>query len=67
MIGALRAAVGFLTRIPVGPAPFSGPALDRAGAWFPLVGVVVGGPGWASGGWRTGWPVRWSVRWPRCW
>ncbi|WP_069109399.1 adenosylcobinamide-GDP ribazoletransferase [Jiangella alba] len=45
MIGALRAAVGFLTRIPVGPAPFSGPALDRAGAWFPLVGVVVGGAG----------------------
>ena len=45
MIGALRAAAGFLTRIPVGSAPFSGPVLDRAGAWFPLVGLLVGGVG----------------------
>ncbi|WP_053203747.1 adenosylcobinamide-GDP ribazoletransferase [Jiangella muralis] len=45
MIGALRAAVGFLTRVPVGAAPYSGSALDRAGAWFPLVGVVVGSAG----------------------
>ncbi|WP_199702663.1 adenosylcobinamide-GDP ribazoletransferase [Jiangella rhizosphaerae] len=47
MIAALRAAVGFLTRIPVGSAPFAGPALDRAGAWFPLVGALVGGAGLA--------------------
>ncbi|WP_116947944.1 adenosylcobinamide-GDP ribazoletransferase [Jiangella endophytica] len=45
MIAALRAAVGFLTRIPVGSAPFAGSALDRAGAWFPLVGALVGGVG----------------------
>lgn len=47
MIGALRAAVGFLTRIPAGSAPIAGPALDRAGAWFPLVGALVGGIGLA--------------------
>lgn len=48
MIGALRAAAGFLTRIPVGSRPFAGPSLDRAGAWFPLVGALVGGVGLAA-------------------
>ncbi len=37
----MRTALAFLTRLPV-PAPAS-PRLDRAAAWFPLVGLVVGG------------------------
>ncbi|TDE12704.1 adenosylcobinamide-GDP ribazoletransferase [Jiangella asiatica] len=36
----MRAALGFLTRIPVGPHDRG---LDRAAPYFPLVGVVVGG------------------------
>jgi adenosylcobinamide-GDP ribazoletransferase len=37
----VRTAVAFLTRLPV-PAPAE-PALDRAAAFFPLVGLLVGG------------------------
>jgi adenosylcobinamide-GDP ribazoletransferase len=37
----VRTALAFLTRLPV-PAP-ADPRLDRAAAWFPLVGLVVGG------------------------
>ncbi len=37
----MRAAVAFLTRLPV-PAPAE-PSLDRAAAFFPLVGLLVGG------------------------
>ncbi|PZF79116.1 adenosylcobinamide-GDP ribazoletransferase, partial [Jiangella anatolica] len=42
MIAGLRAAVAFLTRLPVGSSPAP---LDRAGAWFPLVGLLVGSVG----------------------
>jgi adenosylcobinamide-GDP ribazoletransferase len=37
----VRTALAFLTRLPV-PAP-ADPKLDRAAAWFPVVGLVVGG------------------------
>jgi adenosylcobinamide-GDP ribazoletransferase len=37
----VRTALAFLTRLPV-PMP-ADPRLDRAAAWFPVVGVVVGG------------------------
>ena len=47
MIAALRTAVEFLTRIPVGASANAGPGLDRAGAWFPLVGALVGAVGLA--------------------
>lgn len=47
MIAALRAAVVFLTRLPVGSAPVDA-GLSRAGAWFPLVGALVGGIGLAT-------------------
>jgi adenosylcobinamide-GDP ribazoletransferase len=36
----VRTALAFLTRLPV-PAP-ADPRLDRAAAWFPLVGLLVG-------------------------
>ena len=37
----LRTALAFLTRLPVGvPAE---PSLARAAAWFPVVGLLVGG------------------------
>ncbi|SDU31232.1 adenosylcobinamide-GDP ribazoletransferase [Jiangella alkaliphila] len=47
MIAALRTAVEFLTRIPVGASANARPGLDRAGAWFPLVGALVGAVGLA--------------------
>jgi len=37
----VRAALAFLTRLPV-PAPAE-PSLNRAAAWFPVVGALVGG------------------------
>jgi adenosylcobinamide-GDP ribazoletransferase len=37
----VRAALAFLTRLPV-PAP-ADPSLNRAAAWFPVVGLLVGG------------------------
>ena len=40
MIRGLPAAVGFLTRVPVGRA---GAELRHAAAWFPLVGLALGG------------------------
>jgi adenosylcobinamide-GDP ribazoletransferase len=39
----LRAALGFLTRLPVGFVALDGPGLARASVWFPVVGLVVGG------------------------
>jgi adenosylcobinamide-GDP ribazoletransferase len=40
----LALAIGFMTRLPVGRTPALGTeALSRAAAWFPVVGVVVGG------------------------
>ncbi|MEJ7782440.1 MAG: adenosylcobinamide-GDP ribazoletransferase, partial [Solirubrobacteraceae bacterium] len=45
-----RAALGFLTRIPVrDAAPLDAARLSRAAAWFPAVGLLVGG---ALGGTR---------------
>jgi adenosylcobinamide-GDP ribazoletransferase len=43
MLGDVRLAFGFLTRLPVGGSALDGPALSRAAVWFPLVGVCVGG------------------------
>jgi adenosylcobinamide-GDP ribazoletransferase len=37
----VRTALAFLTRLPVPAGP--DPRLDRAAAWFPVVGLVVGG------------------------
>ena len=50
MITDIRAAVGFLTRIPVGSVEPTG--LTRAAAYFPLVGAIVGGIG--VGAWWIG-------------
>ena len=41
MIGGLRAATSFLTRLPVG-GPVDGRAVGRSLPWFPLVGAAVG-------------------------
>lgn len=38
-----RAALVFLTRVPVGGFPYSAEEWRWASAWFPLVGLVVGG------------------------
>jgi adenosylcobinamide-GDP ribazoletransferase len=46
VIGSLRAAVMFLTRVPVGPV--GDVSLSRAAAWFPLVGALVGAIGLAA-------------------
>lgn len=43
MTGDLRAAIGLLTRLPVGTAPLGPAGLSRAAGWFPVVGLVVGG------------------------
>lgn len=39
----LQAAVGFLTRVPVGGAVLDARSLSRAALWFPVVGLLVGG------------------------
>lgn len=41
-MGALRVAVGFLTRIPVGHTATGDTALAASLVWFPVVGAVVG-------------------------
>lgn len=51
-ITEIRAAVGFLTRIPVGRLERDGPSLTRTAAYFPLVGVVVAAVG--LGAWWVG-------------
>jgi adenosylcobinamide-GDP ribazoletransferase len=38
-----RAAIAFLTRLPVGGRPLTAPQLSRAALWFPAVGLLVGG------------------------
>ena len=44
MIGGLLAAVGFLTRVPVPPRVFDDPQAQRQSlAWYPLVGLLLGG------------------------
>ena len=47
-----RTAMGFLTRIPVGPIEGADRTLTRAAAYFPLVGVVVAAVG--LGAWWIG-------------
>ena len=47
-----RAALGFLTRIPVGRVESAEPSLTRIAAYFPLVGVVVAAVGF--GAWWVG-------------
>jgi adenosylcobinamide-GDP ribazoletransferase len=37
-----RAAVAFLTRLPVGGGPLTAQQLSRAAVWFPAVGLLVG-------------------------
>jgi adenosylcobinamide-GDP ribazoletransferase len=52
-----RAALGFLTRIPVGRIEHEEPTLTRTAAYFPLVGVVVAAVGlgaWSLGTWLLG-------------
>jgi adenosylcobinamide-GDP ribazoletransferase len=43
VIADARAAVAFLTRLPVGTSELSVATLSRAAPWFPAVGLVVGG------------------------
>ena len=43
MIADARIAVGFLTRLPVGASVLTAARLSRAAAWFPAVGLLVGG------------------------
>jgi adenosylcobinamide-GDP ribazoletransferase len=38
-----RAAIAFLTRLPVGGGPLTAPGLSAAALWFPAVGLLVGG------------------------
>jgi adenosylcobinamide-GDP ribazoletransferase len=43
VIADVRAAVGFLTRLPVGATDLTAARLSRAAPWFPAVGLLVGG------------------------
>ena len=43
MIADARAAVAFLTRVPVGASDLTAARLSRAAPWFPAVGLLVGG------------------------
>lgn len=51
-LGPLRAAVSYLTLVPVGFAPIPEGDLARGTAWFPVVGAAIGGMtalvGWAT-------------------
>jgi adenosylcobinamide-GDP ribazoletransferase len=51
-VSDVRTALGFLTRIPVGPIEGAYRGLGRAAAYFPLVGVVVAAAG--LGAWWVG-------------
>lgn len=42
MLRGLRAAIVFLTRVPVGGFPFTAAEWRRAAGWFPLVGAGIG-------------------------
>ena len=42
LLTSCRAAIGFLTILPVSPPDAAG-ALARAHAWFPAVGLLLGG------------------------
>lgn len=43
MIADARIAVSFLTRLPLGTSSLTAARLSRAAAWFPAVGLLVGG------------------------
>jgi adenosylcobinamide-GDP ribazoletransferase len=43
VIADARVAVAFLTRLPLGGAELTAAGLSRAAAWFPAVGLLVGG------------------------
>jgi adenosylcobinamide-GDP ribazoletransferase len=43
VIADARAAVAFLTRLPVGTGDLTAAGLSRAAPWFPAVGLLVGG------------------------
>jgi adenosylcobinamide-GDP ribazoletransferase len=43
VIADARVAIAFLTRLPVGSGELTATALSRAAAWFPAVGLLVGG------------------------
>jgi len=43
VIADARAAVAFLTRVPVGATDLTAARLSRAAPWFPAVGLLVGG------------------------
>jgi adenosylcobinamide-GDP ribazoletransferase len=43
VIADARAAVAFLTRLPVGASELTAARLSRAAPWFPAVGLLVGG------------------------
>jgi adenosylcobinamide-GDP ribazoletransferase len=43
VIADARAAVAFLTRLPVGATDLTAATLSRAAPWFPAVGLLVGG------------------------
>lgn len=43
MIADARVALSFLTRVPVGSSDLTTAGLSRAAAWFPAVGLLVGG------------------------
>jgi adenosylcobinamide-GDP ribazoletransferase len=43
VIADARAAVAFLTRLPVGASELTAASLSRAAPWFPAVGLLVGG------------------------
>ena len=47
LLASFRAAIGFLTILPVSPRDAAG-ALARAPAWFPAVGLLLGqcSPSW---------------------
>jgi adenosylcobinamide-GDP ribazoletransferase len=55
MLRGARAAVVFLTRVPVGGFPYTGPEWRWASGWFPLVGAGIGVA--MSGAWVTALPL----------
>ena len=66
-----RAAVAFLTRLPVGGGALTAQQLSRAALWFPavglLVGAIMGGVRALAGTVLDPAPRRRSHSWPRWW
>lgn len=65
LIRSFRAAIFFLTRIPVGGDPYSEPELRWSAAHFPavgaLLGVMYGTFCWALGPYLPEWSIAWLV------